>query len=199
MVDKKPDDTLPETPQPLPGEEPREETAEEPAAGAEDKLRTDLDEALNRADSFRDQLLRKAAEFENYKRRTEAEFAALIAGANEGLLLSLLPVIDDLDRSLAADKESRNPEAFVAGIEMIRTKFLKILERNGVTPFESIGKPFSVEYHDALLQVPRTDVDPHTVVQEVEPGYMVRDKVLRHAKVIVSTTPPPPEESHDQA
>ncbi len=199
MVEDERNDTTPESSTP-PAEESIQDTpAAEPAGGSEAQLQKQLEEAQNLAEGYRDKLLRKAADFENFKRRTEADFAALVSSANEGLLLSLLPILDDLGRSLAAEKENRNPEAFSAGIEMIRTKFLKILERYGVVRFESEGKSFDVGYHDALLQVPRDDVAPHTVVQEVDPGYMFRDKVLRHAKVVVSTTPPAAEMPNDEA
>lgn len=162
-------------------------------------LRVQLDEAQRLADTFKDQLLRKAAEFENYKRRVESESAAIMRSANEGLLLSLLPVVDDMTRSIKAGRETRDYDAFYAGVELIQTKFLKVLEKFGVTPFDSTGKPFDVEVHDALLQIPRADVEPHTVVEEVERGYMIFERVLRHAKVIVSTAPEAPEVSNGQA
>lgn len=162
-------------------------------------LRIQLDEAQQLAETFKDQLLRKAAEFENYKRRVESESAAIMRSANEGLLLSLLPVMDDFARSMKAGKETKDYDAFYSGVELIHSKFLKVLEKFGVTPFESIGKPFSVEFHDALLQLPRVDVDPNTVVEEVGRGYMLFDRVLRHAKVIVSTAHSAPEESNGQA
>ncbi|MBK7258094.1 MAG: nucleotide exchange factor GrpE [Ignavibacteriae bacterium] len=157
------------------------------------------DESAKVIETLRDQLLRKAAEFENYKRRTEGEFLSLTRTANEGLLLSLLPVLDDLNRSLASGKDPQSHEAFFAGVEMIRTKFLKILEKHGVVPFPSTGKPFDVGFHDALMQLPRTDVPTGTVIQEVDPGYVMHDKVLRHAKVIVSAQPTEPEDTHGEA
>ena len=152
-------------------------------------LQTRLEETQKALDGCRDQLLRKAAEFENYKRRSETEFAAIIKNANEYLLASLLPVVDDFVRSTRSARDSKDTEAIVAGIEMIHNKMMKILEKQGLVPFESVGKPFDVEYHDALMQVPREDVPPSTVVEEVERGYMLNDKVLRHAKVVVSMTP----------
>jgi molecular chaperone GrpE len=152
-------------------------------------LQTRLDEAQKALDVCRDQLLRKAAEFENYKRRSETEFAAIIKNANEYLLMSLLPVVDDFVRSTKSARESKDTESIVAGIEMIQNKMMKILEKQGLVPFASVGKPFDVEYHDALMQIPREDIPPSTVVEEVERGYMLNDKVLRHAKVVVSMTP----------
>jgi molecular chaperone GrpE len=153
------------------------------------ELQARLDELQRSVDIYKDQLLRKAAEFENYKRRAENDFANLVRTANEGLIASLLPIVSDLLRSLAQGDEERRTDGFYKGVELIYTKFLRALEHHGLTPFDSVGKPFDVEYHDALLQVPRSDVPPHTVVEEVERGYKLHDKVLRHAKVIVSAAP----------
>ena len=152
----------------------------------EEQLRLKLAEAEKAAESFKDQLLRKAAEFENYKRRSEADYVSIIKSANEGLLSALIPILDDFARSLKSGKDMKDYDAFYRGVELIYNKFSKILEAQGLAPFESSGKPFDVEYHDALLQVPRGDVPPHTVIEEVERGYKLNDKVLRHAKVIVS-------------
>ncbi|MGA9116303.1 MAG: nucleotide exchange factor GrpE [Bacteroidota bacterium] len=175
---------------------PGEGQAANSGAGAlpGDTLQARLDEALQAAEIARDQFLRKAAEFENYKRRTEAEFAAAIRTAHEGLLRALLPVVDDLGRSLKAGAEGGDPRGFFQGIQLIQAKLMKILEGHGLVPYASEGKPFDVEYHDALLQIPRPDLPPHTVIEEVEPGYMLSERVLRHAKVIVSApaSEPPP-------
>ncbi len=181
--------------------------AEEPTPGESSPAEADplaaihlqLEEAQRLADTFKDQLLRKAAEFENYKRRVESENAAITRSANESLLFALLPVLDDIARSLKAGKELKDCEAFYAGVEMVQGKFLKVLERYGVIPFASEGKPFDVGLHDALLQIPREDVDPHTVIEEVERGYMIYDRVLRHAKVVVSAAPEATEASDGQA
>jgi molecular chaperone GrpE len=160
-----------------------------------DALRKKVEELQALADSYKDQFLRKAAEFENFKRRTEADVANLIRNANESLILLLLPILNDFMRSLKAGSENKDYDAFYKGIELIYSKFSKILEQQGLVPFESVGKPFDVEYHDALLQMPKEGVPPHTVIEEVERGYKLNDKVLRHAKVIVSMPPAPAEET----
>ncbi len=136
---------------------------------------------------LKDQLLRKAAEFENYKRRTETETISLAKYASENIITQLLPVLDDLSRSLKSSSEKIDSDPFYKGVEMISNKFLKLLESQGLRSMETIGKEFNVAYHDALMQIPRTDVPPHTIIEEVEKGYMLFDKVIRHAKVIVST------------
>lgn len=153
-----------------------------------EELRRSLEEAQKTADGLKDQLLRKAAEFENYKRRAEADRLEFLRYANERLLQALLPILDDLHRSLKSGEEKNDFDSFYKGVELISNKFRKILEAQGLSTFESTGKPFDVDYHDALMQIPRDDVPPHTVVEEVDRGYTLHDKVLRHAKVIVSAS-----------
>ena len=139
--------------------------------------------------SLKDQLLRKAAEFENYKRRTEQNTISFAKYASESIILELLPVIDDLSRSLKSSKEKLEGDPFYKGVELIFNKFSKFLEAQGVKPMESIGKEFNVDYHDVMMQIPRTDVAPHIIVEEIEKGYFLYEKVIRHAKVVVATSP----------
>jgi molecular chaperone GrpE len=141
-------------------------------------------------DALREQLLRRAAEFENFKRRTREEKDVLIKYGTEGLLLSLLPVLDDFERSIGAGKTHPDFASFYAGVEIIFTKLLRILEQRGLTPMDAKGKPFDVEFHDALLQVPTADAQPGTVLDVAEKGYLLYDKVIRHAKVTVAIEPP---------
>jgi molecular chaperone GrpE len=154
---------------------------------APDVLQKKLEEALKSADSFKNQFLRKAAEFENYKRRTDAEFGALVRSANEELLYALIPVMEDFARSFKSHTAAGEGDAFTRGIELIYQKFTKVLEQQGLVPFESLGKPFNVDFHDALLQMPQPGTSPGIVIDEVERGYMLHDRVLRHAKVVVSS------------
>jgi molecular chaperone GrpE len=168
-----------------------QQTSESEAPSETAVLKTRIDELQKQAETLKDQFLRKAAEFENYKRRVEADFASLIKNANESLITSLLPILNDFLRSLKAGAETKDYESFYKGVEMMYSKFSKILEAQGLAPFDSLGKPFDVEYHDALLQMPKEGVPPHTVIEEVERGYKLNDRVLRHAKVIVSAAPSP--------
>ncbi len=167
----------------------RGSTADEGGNSMAAELQQKLQEAQATAETCRDQLLRKAAEFENYKRRVEIDQLNFVRTANESLISLLLPVLDDFARSLKIGKEQKNYEAFYKGVELIQSKFLQILEGQGVSSFDSVGQPFDVDLHDALLQVPRDDVPPGTVVEEVERGYKLYDRVLRHAKVVVSAEP----------
>lgn len=138
---------------------------------------------------LKDQLLRKAAEFDNYKRRTENDFASLAKFAAENIITQLVPILDDFNRSLKSVKEKAENDSFYKGIELIYAKFLKVLEAQGLKAMDVVGKEFNVDVHDALMQMPRADVPPHTVLEEVEKGYLLFDKVIRHAKVVVSTGP----------
>ena len=148
-----------------------------------------LKEALHKAESeneaLKERLLRIAAEFDNTKKRTEREIAQIILAANKRLILELLPVVDDLERSLKISGD-QDPESFRQGVELIYQKLASILKNNGVAPMESVGQPFDVEKHDALLQVEHPDAPSGVVVQEHEKGYCLHDAVLRHAKVVVS-------------
>jgi molecular chaperone GrpE len=175
-------------------------TGEAPAAPPSplEQLQGELEEAAKSAQAYKDQFLRKAAEFENYKRRSEAEYLNTVKNANEGLITALLPIVEDLTRSLKSGTGQTDGEAFYRGVELIYQKLMKILESQGLAPFDSAGKPFDVDYHDALLQVARDDVPPGTVIEEIARGYKLNDKVLRHARVIVSAAVQPesaPEDS----
>jgi molecular chaperone GrpE len=135
---------------------------------------------------WQDKFLRKAAEFENYKRRTENDQFNLINFAAESFIVRLLPVVDDLERSLEHIEDNNNNKAVTEGIKLVYEKLMKVLSEQGVKKMQTKGKPFNVEYHDALMQRKDDSVPPHTVLEEIEPGYLYRDKVIRHAKVIVS-------------
>jgi molecular chaperone GrpE len=176
-----------------------EKNNEKPAAGETQQPSKEKSEAalLNekiaelekQSAQLKDQLLRKAAEFDNYKRRTENDFASLTKFAAENIITQLVPVLDDFNRSLKSIKEKGENDSLYKGIELIYAKFLKVLEAQGLKTMDVVGKEFNVDVHDALMQMPRADVPPHTVLEEVEKGYLLFDKVIRHAKVVVSAAP----------
>jgi molecular chaperone GrpE len=173
--------------QPQTEAEPKGPETAGPAATDETAKR--LAEAEQQAEYYKDLLLRKVADFDNFKKRLENDSASGLKYAKAEIIQDLLPVIDDLERSLKLSKDRRESEPFVKGIELIYQKLTKFLDAQGVKEIESLGKEFDVHYHDALLQVPRNDVPPHVVIEVVEKGYSLDDRVLRHAKVVVSTTP----------
>lgn len=163
-------------------EVPIEFETSNPSENLEDKFEL-LEQEINR---YKELALRKAAEFENYKRRTENDQLNLLKYAAESVIVKLLPTIDDLERSLEHMTEETDVEKIKEGIQLVYNKFVKTLDDQGVKKIESVGKPFSVEFHEALMQRADDSVPPHTVIDELETGYMYKDRVIRHAKVIVS-------------
>ena len=136
---------------------------------------------------LKDALLRKAAEFENYKRRNENDQLNILKYAAESFIRNVLQVYDDLERSLSHIDDENNIDSTKKGLLLVFEKFGKILENQGVKRIDAKGKPFDVHLHEALMQQPAEGVAPHTVLDVLEPGYMYKDRVLRHAKVIVSS------------
>jgi molecular chaperone GrpE len=137
-------------------------------------------------EELKDRILRKSAEFENYKRRTENDQLNLLTYAAESFIVKLLPIIDDFERSLKHIESANETDSLKEGMSLIYDKFIKLLDEQGVKKIESKGKPFDVNYHEAVMQQKAENVPPHTVLDEIECGYMYKDKVIRHAKVIVS-------------
>lgn len=135
---------------------------------------------------LKDTLLRKVADFENYKRRNENDQLNIFKYAAEPFIRSILPVYDDLERSLSHIDDANNFESTKKGLQLVFEKFGKILESHGINRIDAKGKPFDVHYHEALMQQPAEGVAPHTVLEVLEPGYVYKDRVIRHAKVIVS-------------
>lgn len=142
-------------------------------------------------DDLKEKLARRTAELENVRRRSIKEKQDMIDYANEKLLYKMLAIVDDMDNAIKAGKESKDYDALLQGLEMIETKTYKLFEEAGVNPMEDpVGKQFDVDYHDALMQIP-SEFPQGVVVQEVQKGYMIKDRVLRHAKVVTSSGEPP--------
>ena len=156
----------------------------------EEIIEISTEEKINQLETevleFKDKLLRKAAEFENYKRRTENDQMNLLTYAAESFIKKLLPVVDDFERSLQHIEDAQDIDAIKQGIKLIYDKLMKVFQEQGVKKIDSVGKHFDVEYHEALMQRADDSVESHTVLDELEKGYTYNDKVIRHAKVIVS-------------
>ncbi len=180
-------------------EEKQQNTSEEAKNGAafgksiEEIYSKEINDLKDKADNFekevaeyKDRLMRKIAEFENYKRRTENEQLNLLTYAAESFIIKILPVYDDLERSLQHIDDEKNIDAMKEGLKMVFSKFGKTLEEQGIKKIEAKGKPFDHNFHEALMAQKVEGAEPHTVLEEVEPGYMYKDKVIRHTKVIVS-------------
>ncbi len=165
----------------------KNEEDEIPEIAEEEVKEVDITVELeSKVNELQDKLLRKAAEFENYKRRTENDQLNLLSFAAESFIIKILPVIDDFERSLDHISDADSAEAIKEGIMLVYNKFKKILDEQGIKKIDSVGKPFNVDYHDALMQIKDDTVPAHTVVEEVEKGYLYKNKVIKHAKVIVS-------------
>ena len=133
-----------------------------------------------------DSCLRLRAEFDNYRKRTLREKSDLIKSGGEGALIGLLPVIDDFERALDTMKKATDPKAVAEGVELIYSKFMDYLGRQGVKPIEAVGQPFGTEMFEAVAMIPAPDeAQKGRVIDCVQTGYVLNDKVIRHAKVVV--------------
>ncbi|MFH0765965.1 MAG: nucleotide exchange factor GrpE [Calditrichota bacterium] len=137
----------------------------------------------------RDRRLRLMAEYDNFRRRTQAEFRAIIEQAGERILTKLLPLMDDFERLAQQEKEQLTVDNLWSGVELIERKFGKLLADEGAAPIMAVGRPFNVQEHEALTEMPDADNPPGIVLAELERGWLLKGKVIRHAKVIVSRKP----------
>lgn len=139
--------------------------------------------------SAKDQNLRLYAEFENFKRRNAKERIELISTANLDMMQAILPVVDDFERALKNIAPTEENKALYEGVELIHNKLIDTLKHKGLKPMEStVGMTFDLEKMEAITQIPAANADQHnTVIDEVERGYYLGEKVLRYAKVVVGS------------
>ncbi len=149
----------------------------------------ELEQLRKRAAEYLDLAQRTRAEFENYQKRVQRDRDQERKYAFGPIAADLLPIIDNLDRALEAARKVGEQGPLVQGVAMVQVQFLDLLKRHGVTPIEALGQPFDPHLHQALMQQPTADAAPNTVVQVIEKGFMNQDRVLRPAKVVVSTKP----------
>jgi molecular chaperone GrpE len=156
----------------------------------------DLETLRNRAASAeqqRDQFLalvqQTRADFENYQKRVQRDLAQERRYAQKPLALDLLAALDNLERATAAAKQARETGPLVQGVAMVHSQLLDALRRHGITRIEALGKPFDPNLHQAVMQQPSAEQPPGTVVQVLEQGFMLHDRVLRPATVAVSKAP----------
>lgn len=147
---------------------------------------SELDKAVADAAEWKDKYVRLYAEFDNYKRRTSKERIDLLKTANEDLMSSLIPVMDDFDRALKNIPATEETKVLREGVELIHNKFNKTLTQKGLTPMNAQGQVFDTELHEAITQIPAPTADlKGKVVDEVEKGYLLGEKVIRYAKVVI--------------
>ena len=167
--------------------EPRDTDNE--STEAADQIREDLAGLRARAqerDQFLVLLQRTQADFENYQKRTQRERESERRYWHGAFALDLLPVIDNLDRAMTAAKQAGESGPLVQGVGMVQTQLLDMLKRHGITPIDALGKPFDPNLHQAIMQQPSREHPPQTVIQVLQQGFMIHDRVLRPAGVIVS-------------
>ncbi|MFO7760974.1 MAG: nucleotide exchange factor GrpE [Thermodesulfobacteriota bacterium] len=175
---------------PEPEEVLEPEAVEEDAAAQEEVEEGDTVEKLkDELAAEKDKFLRKAAEFENYKRRLERERATALKYAEENVLKELLPVVDNLERALEHFEDDRdNPDIkeFYEGVELTYKGLMTTLEKFGVKPIESVGEPFDPNRHEALTMEETSEAGHNTVYREYQKGYVYKERLLRPAKVVVA-------------
>ncbi len=144
---------------------------------------TSLNEKLAESN---DRYTRLVAEFDNYKKRTSKEKLELMQSAGKDVLVKLLPVLDDFDRSMSFMKDIPNDDSVKQGVELVNTKFRKTMEQLGLKEMDVIGKPFDPEFQEAITSIPApTDDLKNKVIDVIEKGYFLNDSVIRFAKVVV--------------
>ncbi|MBR2416308.1 MAG: nucleotide exchange factor GrpE [Bacteroidaceae bacterium] len=152
----------------------------------EELLQKQLDEANEKVASLEDKYLRQVAEFDNYRKRTIKEKAELIKNGGEKAIESILPVLDDFERAIQNMSKDESAADMLTGVELIYNKFIGILKQNGLQKIETEGKDFDTDYHEAIAMIPAPEESlKGKVLDCVQTGYILNDKVIRHAKVAV--------------
>ena len=153
----------------------------------EQKLEKELEEAKKTIEEQKDKYLRLSAEFDNYRKRTMKEKAELIKNGGEKAISAILPILDDLERALRNMQKADNVQSMYEGLDLIFQKFHKVLAQEGLQKMEPVGETFDTDYHEAIALVPAPDeAQKGKVLDCVQTGYKLNDKVIRHAKVVVA-------------
>lgn len=160
---------------------------EEKALSVKESEYLKLKEEADKAGEYWDRILRLQADFDNTRKRLEKEKQDFVKFANEGIIIELLNILDDLERTVEfAQSQNQNLPVFLKGVEMILAHLYEMLKEHGVKPIEAQGKIFDPNLHEALMQAEDKDLPEHTVVEELQKGYFLNDRVIRTAKVKVS-------------
>lgn len=163
------------------GEEKEAELSEEEKAAKE------LEETKQALEDYKDKYLRLSAEFDNYRKRTMKEKAELIKNGSEKAISAILPILDDLERALQNMQKADDVKAMYEGIDLIHQKFLKNLGHEGLEKMNPVGEAFDTDFHEAIALVPaQEETQKGKVLDCVQTGYKLNDKVIRHAKVVVA-------------
>ena len=168
-------------------EQPQNDQAEEAAPLThEEQLEKELEDARTVIEEQKDKYLRLSAEFDNYRKRTMKEKAELILNGGEKSISSILPVIDDFERAIKTMETAKDVKAVKEGVELIYNKFMAVMAQNGVKVIETKDQPLDTDYHEAIAVIPApSEEQKGKILDCVQTGYTLNDKVLRHAKVVV--------------
>ncbi len=168
-------------------EQPQNDQAEEAAPLThEEQLEKELEDAQAVIEEQKDKYLRLSAEFDNYRKRTMKEKAELILNGGEKSISSILPVIDDFERAIKTMETAKDVKAVKEGVELIYNKFMATLAQNGVKVIETKDQPLDTDYHEAIAVIPApSEEQKGKILDCVQTGYTLNDKVIRHAKVVV--------------
>ena len=168
-------------------EQPQNDQAEEAAPLThEEQLEKELEDAQAVIEEQKDKYLRLSAEFDNYRKRTMKEKAELILNGGEKSISSILPVIDDFERAIKTMETAKDVKAVKEGVELIYNKFMAALAQNGVKVIETKDQPLDTDYHEAIAVIPApSEEQKGKILDCVQTGYTLNDKVIRHAKVVV--------------
>lgn len=168
-------------------EQPQNEQAEDATPLThEEELEKKLEKAQEEIEEQKDKYLRLSAEFDNYRKRTMKEKAELILNGGEKSLSSILPVVDDFERAIKTMETATDVNAVKEGVELIYNKFMAVLAQNGVKVIETKDQPLDTDYHEAIAVIPApSEAQKGKILDCVQTGYTLNDKVLRHAKVVV--------------
>ena len=168
-------------------EQPQDEQAENAVPMThEEELEKELETAQETIEEQKDKYLRLSAEFDNYRKRTMKEKAELILNGGEKSLSSILPVVDDFERAIKTMETATDVQAVEEGVELIYNKFMATLAQNGVKVIETKDQPLNTDYHEAIAVIPApSEAQKGKILDCVQTGYTLNDKVLRHAKVVV--------------
>ena len=168
-------------------EQPQNDQAEEAAPLThEEQLEKELEDAQAVIEEQKDKYLRLSAEFDNYRKRTMKEKAELILNGGEKSISSILPVIDDFERAIKTMETAKYVKAVKEGVELIYNKFMATLAQNGVKVIETKDQPLDTDYHEAIAVIPApSEEQKGKILDCVQTGYTLNDKVIRHAKVVV--------------
>jgi molecular chaperone GrpE len=164
--------------------------AAEGSGSAESRSTVTPADLQRKVDELQDRLLRTQAEMENFRRRVHREQDESRKFESLRLLRDILPGLDGLDRAIASAEQTGDMQNLLDGIRMVATQFRDTLKTHAAEPIEAMGKPFDPNLHEALTQIPSADHEPMTVLQVVEMGYRLHDRIVRPARVIVSCAPP---------